>query len=92
VRKDKVMNAASNFTAQEIEEIVVTVRLELYNRGLPCGPKAIRKQMDDEHILHLPSKSTISRILTRKCLTHGRTGWYAEDNLEMTSHSLKNER
>lgn len=85
------MNLASNFTAQEIEEIVVMIRLDLYNHGLSCGSKAIRKHMDEEHILPLPSKSTISRILTRKCRTHGRTGWYAEDNPEMTSHSLKNE-
>jgi hypothetical protein len=85
------MNSAKNRSKSEIEEIVVMVRLEFYNHGRPCGPEAIRKQMDAEHILPLPSKSTISRILSRRCLTHGRTGWYAEDYLETSSHSMKNE-
>ena len=86
------MNSATNFTKQDIEEIVVMVRLELYNRGLPCGPGKIRKKMeDDDHVLPLPSRSTISRILSRKCQTHGRTGWYAEDYPEVMSHALKEE-
>lgn len=86
------MNSANNFTKQEIEEIVVMVRLELYNRGLPCGPGKIRKKMGDAyHVLPLPSKSTISRILSQRYLTHQRTGRYAEDCLEMTSQSLKEE-
>jgi hypothetical protein len=59
---------------QEIEEVVV---LELYNRDLPCGPKAIRKRMDAFYLVRpLPSESTISRILVKRCLTHGRTGCY----------------
>jgi hypothetical protein len=92
VRKDKVMNSARNFTKQEIEEIAVMVRLELYNRGLPCGAEKIRKKMKEVyHVLPLPSKSMISRILSRQCLTHGRAGWYAEDYPEVTSQSLKGE-
>jgi hypothetical protein len=92
VRKYKVMNSANNFTAQEIEEIVVMVRLELYNRGLPCGAEKVRKKMEEAyHVLPLPSRSTISRLLSRKCLTHGRTGWYAEDYPEVMSHGLKEE-
>jgi hypothetical protein len=64
-------------TKQEIEEIVVFVRLELYNLELPCGPKAIRKRMDTFYLVKpLPSESTIARILTKRCLTHRRTGWY----------------
>ena len=64
-------------TRQEIEEIVVFVRLELYNRDLPCGPKAIRKRLDVFYLVKpLPSESTIARILAKRCLTHGRTGCY----------------
>ena len=64
-------------TKQEIEELVVFTRLELYNRDLPCGPKAIRRRLDAYHLVKpLPSESTISRILIRRCLTHGRTGCY----------------
>lgn len=64
-------------TTQEIEEIVVFVRLELYNRDLPCGSKAIRKKLDAfYHVKPLPSESTIARILAKRCLTHRRTGCY----------------
>ena len=86
------MNSTKNRSKREIEEIVVMVRLELYNRGLPCGAEKIRRKMKDVyHVLPLPSKSMISRILSRKCLTHGRTGWYAEDYPEVTFHNLKDE-
>ena len=64
-------------TRQEIEEIVVLARLELYNRDLPCGPKAIRNRIDTLYLVKpLPSESTIAHILERRCLTHGRTGCY----------------
>lgn len=64
-------------TKLEIEEIVEFTRLELYNRDLPCGPKAIRKRLDLFYLVQpLPSERTISRILTRLCLTHRRTGCY----------------
>ena len=64
-------------TKAEIEELVELTRLELYNRGLPCGPKAIRKRLDLFYLVQpLPSERTISRILARRCLTHGRTGFY----------------
>ena len=64
---------------EEIEEIVEIFRLELYNRGQPCGAKAIRQRLDEEVVVPLPSASTIGRILSRRCLTHGRTGYYPED-------------
>jgi putative transposase len=64
-------------TKQEIEEMVVFTRLELYNRVLPCGPKAIRKRLDEFYLVTpLPSERTIARILAKQCLTHGRTGCY----------------
>lgn len=67
-------------TREEIERIVVMVRLDLYNSALPCGAKAIRHRLLDDGDVHpVPSVRTIGRILTRQCLTHCRTGYYEED-------------
>ncbi len=56
---------------------IESIRLHLYNRGLPCGPKAIIEHSKKESPeIELPSKSTISRILREKGLTYGRTGDY----------------
>lgn len=64
-------------TAGEIEEIVVMERLDLYNSARPCGAEAIRRRLEESEDVHpVPSTRTIGRILTRRCLTHGRTGWY----------------
>lgn len=66
---------------QQIEQIVVWERLSLYNRGLPCGPKALRTSLAAElPPYQLPSERTIARILARNGLTHGRTGWYEGDS------------
>ncbi len=68
---------------KEVEDIVVMVRLELYNRGLPCGPKALRRRLDEREVLRpLPSERTIARILARKGLTYGRTGCYKGEESE----------
>lgn len=67
-------------TRDEIEEIVVMERLHLYNKGVPCGAKAIRNLLYEECVRPLPSISTIKRILSRNCLTHGRTGYYPGDD------------
>lgn len=64
------------YTKKESEEIVKMVRLELYNRGLFCGAKAIKERLEEYDINPLPSESTIGRILSRHGLTHGRTGFY----------------
>ena len=67
-------------TRQEIENIVVSVRLELYNKGVPCGPEPIRKNMDEYwFVTPLPSTITIARMLAHNGLTHQRTGWYNGD-------------
>lgn len=65
---------------REIEAVVVLMRLELYNRGRPCGPKALRHCLA-EYLppASLPSERTIARILAGCGLTHGRTGWYPHD-------------
>jgi len=69
-------------TKQQVEECVIFVRLELYNRMLPCGPKAVRERCRDfYHITPLPSARTIGRILSRHGLTHGRTGIYEQKEL-----------
>ena len=63
----------------EIEQIVIMVRLNLYNRELPCGSQAIRRHLQhlqDAIVTPLPSLSTINRILSRNGLTHRRTGHY----------------
>jgi len=79
VNEDCYSDQARTCTKQEIEEIVVLARLELYNRGLPCGPKAIRKRLDLFYLVEpLPSEKTIARILAKRCLTNGRTGCYDE--------------
>jgi hypothetical protein len=68
------------YTKPEIEEIIIMTRLDLYNRGLSCGAKAIKKKLDEHyHIDPLPSERTIGRVLSRHCLTHRRTGFYEED-------------
>ena len=61
---------------EEIEEIVKLVRLYLYNRGLPCGDRAIRSEMEKDYVQPLPSLRTINRILNHQGLTHQRTGHY----------------
>ena len=64
-------------TKDQIEQCVIFVRLELYNRDLPCGPKAVRQRLEAfYHVKPLPSERTIARILSRNGLTHGRTGLY----------------
>lgn len=65
----------------EIEEIVTMVRLTLYNHDLLCGPREIRKKMNEYDVKPLPSERTISRILACRGLTHKRTGWYPGEEL-----------
>ncbi len=65
------------WSQQEIEGCVTFVRLELYKRDMPCGPKATQKRLRTfYHVKPLPSERTIARILARHGLTHGRTGFY----------------
>jgi putative transposase len=67
------------YTKEKIEQIVVMERLHLYNRGIPCGAKTIKNLLGQEDVRPLPSVSTIKRILSRNCLTYGRTGYYPGD-------------
>jgi hypothetical protein len=71
--------ACESCTKSEIEEIAVMVRLHLYNRDLPCGAKNVRHYMATEYAVDpLPSERAITRILSRRRLTNGRTGLYEE--------------
>jgi transposase-like protein len=63
-------------TPEEIEEIVELVRLSLYNKGLFYGDQAIRWELEDLGVKPLPSLRTINRILSRRQLSHRRTGRY----------------
>ena len=68
-------------SSDEVEDLVVAVRVERYNRGLQCGPKALRRRLAEHYSLTpLPSERTIARILSRNGLTHGRTGWDPGDD------------
>ena len=58
---------------QEVEGIVVLARLDLYNRGLPCGAKSLHRRLDRHyHLKPLPTERTIGRILTRNNLIERR--------------------
>jgi len=71
------MNNDQSWTKQDIHECVTFIRLELYNRDLPCGAKAIQQRLKDPYRVNsLPSLRTINRILSRRGLTHKRTGFY----------------
>jgi len=60
-----------------MKEVVCLVRLELYNRGLACGGRAIRRRLEEVYgIVPAPSLRTIEHIIASEGLTHGRTGWY----------------
>ena len=68
--------APSIFSRGDIEQLIIMVRLNLYNRVSLCGPQPIRQALDHYGVRPLPSLNTIKRILSRNGLTHGRTGLY----------------
>ena len=56
----------------EVEQIVVMARRELWNRSLPCGAPALRRRLEAfYHLKPLPSVRTIGRILARNDLVYG---------------------
>ena len=68
----------------EIKEIIIFFRLDMYNNGLLCGGKAIRDKMMCMDVHPLPSVSTIYRILKDNYLTNGRTGYYPGEEIYMS--------
>ena len=83
-------------TPDEVEQIVVLARMELYNRNRPCGADALQRHLHDHYQLRpLPSRRRIGEILILHGLTHGRTGWYEGEELDWlpaASHVPKEER
>lgn len=73
------LQITSLFSTEEVEQVIVSERLYLYNRMKPCGAAALRQHLYGLEVTPLPSISTIGRILAKHCLTHGRTGYYPED-------------
>jgi hypothetical protein len=69
----------SSLTREETEDAIVFERLHLYNQLKPCGASALRMHLKSLGVNCLPSLRTIGRILSKQSLTHGRTGYYAED-------------
>ena len=66
-------------TKQQVEECVMFVRLELYNRVMPCSPRSVQERLKVfYHFEETLSERTISRILARHGLTNCRTGSYEE--------------
>jgi hypothetical protein len=70
----------ARFPPAEIERLIAWKRLYLYNRGMPCGARAIRLRLYLLGIQPLPSVRSIHRILSRNRLTHGRTGFYPDSD------------
>jgi len=58
---------------------ITFIRLDLYNSGKNCGPKAIQREMHSLEIDNVPSVPTIGRVLRAQYLTHGSTGYYPGD-------------
>lgn len=64
------------YSQKEIRELIIITRLSLYNRAIPCGAKAIRRELENFDVKPLPSLTRINRTLTQFGLTHRRTGFY----------------
>ena len=82
---------AGTQTPEEVEQLVVMARLELYNRSKPCGPTAVRSRLREHYALKpLPSERTIARLLAKHGLSHARTGYYAGDGPDR--HQTRHQR
>lgn len=74
---------AGTSSPEEIEQMVVMVRLERHNRGLPCGAAVLHRLLHGHYNARpLPSVRRIGEILSRHCLTNARTGWYKNEGQE----------
>ena len=71
-----VTSGSSEYSKSEIREIIIFIRLSLYNQNMACGAHAIRKELENSNAKPLPSVSTIGRILSHHGLTFKRTGLY----------------
>lgn len=64
---------------EELEQMIVSERLYLYNRNMQCGAKALKNRLEQWGIENVPALSTINKILHKNCLTNNRTGYYPGD-------------
>ena len=70
----------ATWSPDDVEALVVSERLHLYNHGLPCGAAVLRKRLDEHYSVRpVPSLWRIGEILRRNGLTYGRTGDYPLD-------------
>lgn len=70
---------SSRYSRTELRQCIVDMRLELYNRGVAFGAKALRRHLAELDVRPLPSCTSIGRVLSEESLTHRRTGYYPED-------------
>lgn len=90
MRRDAAGLCDAKWSPGEIEQIVIMIRLELYNRGAACGSKAIQRQMDESYrVKPLPSERTIVRILAANGLTYGRIGWCDGDEKWLPASAIQ---
>ena len=81
------------WSLDDLEQIVIMIRLELYNRGVACGSKAIRTQMGESYgIRPLPSQRVIARMLAANELTHGQIGWCDGDEQWLPASAIRAKR
>lgn len=81
------------WSPDEIEQIVVMVRLNRYNRGISCGAAALHQVLKEHYSLRpLPSVRKIGEILTRHGLTNRRTGWYEGEEQESEPVAIRTDR
>lgn len=64
-----------------VEQIILLVRIHLYNAGQACNAVAVRRYLIEREALRpVPSASKIGAVLREYGLTHGRLGW--DDGVE----------
>lgn len=75
------------------DDLVVDMRLQYYNEGVPCGASILRECLKKTvgPYRPVPSVRTINRILKRQGLTHKRTGWYEDEDLNEEERRLMSE-
>ena len=65
-----------SYTTAEIEEIIEMECLHLYNKGVPCGPKAIQANLAKLDVEPVPTEYRIKKVLRERDLIYGWTRDY----------------
>jgi transposase InsO family protein len=66
--RSRAPHRVANRTPAEIEDAVVAMRKDLDDRGLDAGPASIQESLRESGLEHVPSESTMWRILTARGL------------------------